>query len=267
MSTLVLNPTYQSLDILYEADLDSIRVPLQNFLNVTGLDSTNVAVGSLQVSNLAATVQNTIVQTGMIVEYYGATLPSGYLWCNGATYTTNQHAALYDVITTTYGGSIGVNFQVPDKRDKVSVGLDTMGGTPANRVSTAGSGLDGTTIGAVGGNENLSAHTHGASTMSALSSVHSHATSGTHNHPVILRDGNSPAATVAQSAFNFGTGTTVVSTEVGGSDFRPPNVSWGTTGSIHQHTGGGGGASGATGTNAQQSVVQPSAVCGFIIKT
>ena len=263
---LVLNPTYHSLDILYEADLDSIRVPLQNYLNGLGLTSTSIAPGSLETTALNPAVQNILAETGTILEYYGTTLPAGYLWCNGALYTTSAQPNLFNVIGVTYGGTIGVNFNVPDKRDRVGIGRDTMGGTPANRVSVGVSGVDATAIGATGGNENLSAHTHGLGSAAVGSNNHINALNDPGHSHVIGRAlaGGTPAQQSRVALANAG--TTLSTTQTGTTTAVSANLSYGTTGSMHQHTGGGGGSSDISGTKAQQSVVQPTIVCNFIIK-
>lgn len=70
------------------------------------------------------------------------------------------------------------NIELPDVRGRVTIGRDNMGGTAANRITLAGSGIDGTKIGATGGVEfrvltigNLPPHDHDT-TVSAY--IHSH---------------------------------------------------------------------------------------------
>jgi microcystin-dependent protein len=49
---------------------------------------------------------------------------------------------------------------LPDLRGRQWVGKDNMGGVAANRVTSGNSGITGTTLGAVGGDERLHAHGH-----------------------------------------------------------------------------------------------------------
>jgi microcystin-dependent protein len=66
---------------------------------------------------------------------------------------------LMDAIASAAGypyGSTGTTFTMPDYRGRVGVGKDDMGGTAANRVTTAGSGVNGVGLGAIGGVENIS---------------------------------------------------------------------------------------------------------------
>ena len=84
-----------------------------------------------------------LMPTGTVTDFAGANAPAGWLLCFGQSLngTTNpEYAALFDVIGNTYGGSSIADFKVPDLRGRVTAGADAMGGTPANRLTTAGLG-------------------------------------------------------------------------------------------------------------------------------
>jgi microcystin-dependent protein len=83
---------------------------------------------------------------GGCIEFYGSTLPNGYLWPDGATFV----AADYVELNTILLGNIK-----PDRRGRVAVARDDIGGTAANRVTTAGSGINGIGLGANGGAQNV----------------------------------------------------------------------------------------------------------------
>jgi microcystin-dependent protein len=51
--------------------------------------------------------------TGMITAYPISTPPSGWLLCNGNSYTTSTYSSLYSLIGYSYGGS-GSTFSVPN---------------------------------------------------------------------------------------------------------------------------------------------------------
>lgn len=93
--------------------------------------------------------------TGEIRGFAGSVLPDGWLWCSGTVASRTTDAALFAVIGTTYGPGDGVTtFHLPDLRGRVPAGNDNMGGVGAAlRLTAAGSGITGTTLGAVGGSE------------------------------------------------------------------------------------------------------------------
>jgi microcystin-dependent protein len=64
------------------------------------------------------------VNTGIVVPWGTASIPSGFLLCDGTSYATASYAALFAVIAYTYGGS-GANFNVPDLRDRTVVGVSS----------------------------------------------------------------------------------------------------------------------------------------------
>lgn len=77
--------------------------------------------GAVTAAKLAA---GTIVPTGTILPYGGTTAPTGYLFCDGASYTTASQTALHGVIGYAFGGS-GANFNVPDMRGRTAYGKGT----------------------------------------------------------------------------------------------------------------------------------------------
>jgi len=90
------------------------------------------------------------VNTGLVIPWGSASIPSGFLECNGQSVSTTTYAALFAVIGYTYGGS-GGNFNVPDLTDRTVVNksntknLAQTGG--ANTVANSGniSGSSGAT--------------------------------------------------------------------------------------------------------------------------
>jgi len=97
---------------------------------------------------------------GMIIDYAGASgtippyLAGEWLFCDGSSVSTTTYAGLFQAIAYTYGGS-GGSFSLPDLRGRGRFGRDNMGGSAAGRITTAGSSLDGTTLGAAGGAQNV----------------------------------------------------------------------------------------------------------------
>jgi hypothetical protein len=83
---------------------------------------------------------------------------------------------------TTRGASAANDFAankrlpLPDARGRVRIGKDDMGGSTASRITNAGSGIVGTTLGAVGGTQ-----THALTAAQMTDHTHT-ASQGTHNH-------------------------------------------------------------------------------------
>lgn len=102
------------------------------------------------------------VPTGTVVAYVGASAPAGWLFCFGQAVSRTTYADLLVVIGGAFGaGDLTTTFNVPDLRGRVPLGRDNMGGTPANRVTEATSGVAASTLGATGGDQRLHGHTHG----------------------------------------------------------------------------------------------------------
>lgn len=99
---------------------------------------------------------------GHIVIWPTNTAPLNFLFCNGAAVSRVTHANLFAVIGVQYGAGNGTTtFNLPDLRGRVPVGKDDMGGAAAvNRVTAVISGLNGTLLGAAGGNQSMQTHTH-----------------------------------------------------------------------------------------------------------
>lgn len=126
--------------------------------------------------------------TGTVLPFAGAAAPNGWLLCYGKAVNRADYPNLFAAIGTTFGACDGsTTFNLPDLRGRVPAGKDNMGGTPANRLTTAGSGVDGPTLGAAGGSQahtlttaQMPAHAH-----TATDAGHSHGvTDPTHAHTV-----------------------------------------------------------------------------------
>jgi microcystin-dependent protein len=99
---------------------------------------------------------------GSVIAWPGATAPAGWLLCHGQAVPRLTYPALFTAIGVTYGAGDGSNtFNLPDLRGRVVVARDNMGGSAANRVTAAVSGLDAVVLGAVGGDQRLQQHLHG----------------------------------------------------------------------------------------------------------
>lgn len=87
-----------------------------------------------------------------------ASADPGYLLEYGQCVAETSYPALYAKIGTTYSTQDSCssgNFGIPDLRGALPAGLDNMGGTAANRITSAVSGVSGTTLGAAGGSQGI----------------------------------------------------------------------------------------------------------------
>jgi microcystin-dependent protein len=123
-------------------------------------------------------ITSALERAGEIKPWAGATAPGGYLFAAGQSVSRTTYARLFAVIGTTYGSVDGASFTLPDLRGRTLVGRDDMGGSSAGRITLAGAGFSGTTLGASGGVETVTltqaqipSHSH---TISITDPGHSH---------------------------------------------------------------------------------------------
>lgn len=114
------------------------------------------------------------IPEGSVIPYAGSAAPSGWLLCFGQAVSRTTYAALFAAIGTVYGtGDGSTTFNLPDMRGRIAAGVDNMGGTAANRVTSGGSGISGTTLGNAGG-----AETHTLTTAQLASHTHNYGFTG-----------------------------------------------------------------------------------------
>jgi microcystin-dependent protein len=179
---------------------------------------------------------------GTVNPYAGSTAPTGWLLSYGQAVSRTTYANLFAVLSTTYGvGDGSTTFNLPDLRGRVVAGEDDMGGTAASRLTAAGSGITGTTLGATGGTQT---HTMTSAEMPS----HTH-TQNAHSHSL-----TAPAYGGVISNVAGGFGAYFNRDGVGGSDAT--NWQANSTTPTNQDTGGGG---------AHQNT-QPTIVLNYIIK-
>lgn len=95
-----------------------------------------------------------IIPVGAMMPFAGTTAPTGWLLCYGQAISRTTYANLFALTSTAYGiGDGSTTFNLPDYRGRVHIGLDNMGGSSANRVTSVnadslnntGAGLETTT--------------------------------------------------------------------------------------------------------------------------
>ncbi len=108
------------------AQLSSLKdIQDLGFVNVSGTQTITGAkdfTGGITVNGQPINV----VPTGTIIPFAGATIPAGYLLCNGVAVSRTSYAALFGVISTLYGTGDGTTtFNLPDLRDRFLEGAGT----------------------------------------------------------------------------------------------------------------------------------------------
>lgn len=204
---------------------------------------------------LAEEFKNWLVPSGAGMDFWGpeSAIPKGYVMPVGQVRRAADFPRLAGrIFPVAADGTI----TFPDKRGRVSAARDNMGGTAANRLTTGGSGIDGTLIGAAGGADTVAL-------TSAQNGLHNHAvTDPGHGHGIsdpghghsYQRSGGkgggvpgfnqSPPVAATETA-NINASGTGISVSSAGTGISIQNAG---TGAAHQNT-------------------QPTIVCNYIIKT
>jgi microcystin-dependent protein len=101
---------------------------------------------------------------GSMIDFAGSTAPTGWLMCDGSSYSATSYPALFAVIGYTWGGS-GPNFNVPDMRGRTSIGAGTGSGlTPRTLGQTLGEETHVLVVGEMPShNHSQNPHSHGPS--------------------------------------------------------------------------------------------------------
>lgn len=107
-------------------------------------------------------------------------IPSGWYECFGQAVSRTTYAAAFAVMGTTWGaGDSSTTFNLPDLRGRTLAGIDNMGGSAANRVTSGVSGISGVTLGAAGGDQHSQ-----VDTLTATSDASTVVTDPGHLHQV-----------------------------------------------------------------------------------
>lgn len=128
------------------------------------------------------------VPPGTVVPFAGSIIPKGWILCDGGggaySSSDSRYSALFATIQATFGNNGAGTFRFPDLRGRVVAGTDDMGGSPANRLTSGGSGapsFQGSGLGATVGvdrhtltDSQMAPHTHAPGSLSISGGDHSH---------------------------------------------------------------------------------------------
>ncbi|MDI1265889.1 MAG: phage tail protein [bacterium] len=189
------------------------------------------------------------VPIGGMIDYFGTVAPSSnFVLPYGQAISRSTYSALFALIGTMNGSGDGsTTFNIPDLRGRVAAGKDDMGGSAASRLTTAGSSIDGATLGASGGAQNVTL---------ASGQIPSLTSSGSNSVSVM--------SSVSSLAYGFTTGA--VLTNGSGSYYGAGALTQMTIGSV---TSSGSNSISVSYTNGAQTatkIVQPSIVCNKLLR-
>ena len=146
-----------------------------------------------------------LIPTGMVVPFFGTTIPAGYLVANGSAVSRTLYANLFAVIGTMYGSGDGsTTFNLPDLTNRfVRYGTTAQVGTKV--AESLKSHTHGVTQSAHTHGLTDSGHTHTASTSSAGSHAHTMQSAGVHTHRYLTREGGeTQSVTQAETESGWG---------------------------------------------------------------
>ena len=161
------------------------------------------------------------VPSGAVFCMAVATVPSGYLECNGAAVSRTTYAALFAVIGTSYGAGNGSStFNLPDLRGEFIRGFDNGKGTDSGRSIASSQSSNNLSHGhSVSATVNDSGHNHATS----LASKRVFLVGGSQNVP-FGGSGNYPGQDFSMSNANTGVTVSITQSDAGGSEARPRNI-------------------------------------------
>jgi microcystin-dependent protein len=116
------------------------------------------------------------IPTGTVVPWTAVSIATGFLECDGTAVSRTTYAALFAIVSTTYGvGDGSSTFNLPDLQDNIAMGksgsksLASTGG--ANTVTATGN-VGGSTANATLSTSQLASHSHGGGGSSGTNGHH-----------------------------------------------------------------------------------------------
>lgn len=79
-----------------------------------------------------------VVYAGSLMAYAGATIPTGWLECDGSSKLRSDYPTLFAAIGTTWGAADGTHFNLPDLRGRAAIGAGSGSGLTARTLAQTG---------------------------------------------------------------------------------------------------------------------------------
>jgi hypothetical protein len=121
ISTINVSTLTDSLSALPNMRL-ATNSTIINYANFpTAVTATALNVSTLNGAQIPPVITGGFLPAGALIPwapavYTTTTPPTGYLFCDGAVYANGLYPTLAALMGTTYGGTVGVSFAVPDMR-------------------------------------------------------------------------------------------------------------------------------------------------------
>lgn len=302
MATLSVPYSFIDATAIVATEMNSNFAAVKTFAE--GISAgTNIDTGAVDTSKLSAATIQLLAPTGSVTQFAGATVPTGWILCDGSAVSQVTYSALFTVIGSSFNTSGGQaapaagTFRVPILSGRIPVGRDAS--NPIFDVLGETGGSETVTLGLA----NLPSHQHSDGTLTAATVGLSHqhgdgtlvADSNTHSHSVETTDAGGShyhgATTTTNSVGSHGHGTGDSFSAASGSNITGAGTAYTSSAGSHDHTfdiGNGGshghgvsgstsladpqhshdvtGVTGLAGSGTAHDNIQPYIVLNYIIK-
>jgi microcystin-dependent protein len=129
-----------------------------------------------------------VCPTGIVSPFAGATAPEGWLLCDGTAVSRSTYAALFALVSTTYGvGDGSTTFNVPNLKGRTVIGVGLgVDAIPVTGVIGVAQGA--ATVTLTSAESGLPAHAHSVTNFNTVDGA------GNHTHTINADQNNTPRA-------------------------------------------------------------------------
>lgn len=128
-SNMIADGTIVNADINASAAIDWTKLAVSSTVSLTELGYVDGVTSAIQtqLNTLTSSIASLItVPTGVINQFAGAAadVPTGWLLCDGSTFSSTTYSTLATLLADKYGTHSGTNYYLPNLKGKIPVGLD-----------------------------------------------------------------------------------------------------------------------------------------------